>query len=103
MRRQTHTVSRRAVLTTGLAALAVPGFVQRAEAAEWTAAEKASVQAVNDFCAAWSNHDLPRIASFFADNAAYRATETAEPVKGREAVTNLVKSFVDRVQRFEVI
>jgi limonene-1,2-epoxide hydrolase len=103
MTRQQREVNRRKFLTTGLGTLAATGLVQPAESAESTVAEKANVKVVNDFCAAWSGHDVAKIMIFFADACAYRATETAEAVKGRDAVTNRIKSFVDRVARFEVL
>ena len=41
--------------------------------------------------------------SFFADNASYRVSETQEPNKGKAAVRERIQSFVDRVQKFEVL
>jgi limonene-1,2-epoxide hydrolase len=102
MKRQAP-LDRRAFLVAGLGAAAIGGAARRAEAAEWTAAEKANVQIVNDFCAAWSSHDVAKIMASFADASTYRMTETAEPVKGRDAITARVKTFVDRVTRFEVL
>ena len=100
---KTDDMTRRRILTTagmGLAALAPVGKLQ---AAELTAAEKANVQIVNDFCAAWPSHDLAKVMSFFAENCSYRVTEAQEPNKGREAVTARIKSFLDHVQRFQVL
>ena len=97
-------MNRRTFLAVGAGTAAAAGFGARAEAgAERTALEKANVQLVNDFCAAWPTHDLAKIMSFFAANGAYRTTETAEPVKGREAVAARITSFLDRVERFEVL
>ena len=84
----------------GLAALASP---RSARAAEMTAAEKANVQVVNDFCAAWPGHKLERIMSFFADTCAYRVTETMEPNKGKQAVTDRIRGFLNNVEKFEVL
>lgn len=84
----------------GLAGFALPG---PARAAEMTAAEKANVKVVNDFCAAWPDHNLDRVMSFFADNCAYRVTETMEPNKGKQAVTDRIRVFLDRVDKFEVL
>ena len=86
---------------SGLAAVAA--FTRPAEAAEMTADEKANAKVVNDFCAAWPSHDLAKVMAFFADNGAYRMTETMEPAKGRDAVTARVKSIIDRVEKFEVL
>lgn len=97
-------LTRRSALTTAALGLAaIPGISGRAAAAELTAAEQANVQVVNDFCAAWPSHNLERIMSFFAENCAYRVSETQEPNKGKPAVTDRIKSFLDRVQSFEVI
>ena len=98
----TPATRRKALSVAGLGAAAA-GCSLPLRAAEMTAAEKANVQVVNDFCAAWPGHDLARIMSFFADNCAYRVTETQEPNKGREAVAARIKSFLDRVVRFEVL
>jgi len=97
-------LTRRSALTTaGLGLVAIANLPGHADAAEWTAAEKANVQVVNDFCAAWPSHNIDRIMSFFAENCAYRVTEAQEPNKGRQAVQGRIKSFVDRVQSFDVI
>ena len=84
----------------GLAAFAIP---EKSHAAEWTPAEKANAKIVTDFCAAWSGHNLEKVMSFFADNAAYRVSETQEPNKGKQAVNDRIKSFLDRVEKFEVL
>jgi limonene-1,2-epoxide hydrolase len=96
-------MNRRAFLATGAGAVAVAGFARDAGAAELTAQEKANVQVVNDFCAAWSGRDLAKILSLFAADAAYRMTETVEPVKGRDAVAARIRGLVDRVERFDVL
>ncbi len=66
-------------------------------AADMTAAEKANVRVVKDFCASWATQDLDKIMSFFAENCAYRVTETAEPVKGREAIRARITPMVPTV------
>jgi len=91
---------RKALTTTGLGLAA---FAVRAEAAAWTPAEKANVDAVNAFCAAWPSHDVTKIMSFFADQCSYRLTETREPAKGRDAVKAQIAGFVDNVQGFKVL
>ena len=91
---------RKALTTTGLGLAA---FAARTNAAEWTPAEKANVAAVNAFCAAWPSHDVTKIMSFFADQCAYRLTETREPAKGRDAVKAQIAGFVDNVQGFKVL
>jgi len=94
---------RSAVHTAGLGLAAFACIAGRSDAAELSAAERANLQLVSDFCAAWPSHDLDRIMSFFGENCSYRMTETMEPVKGRQAVTDRIKSFLGIVQGFEVI
>jgi limonene-1,2-epoxide hydrolase len=97
-------ITRRYSLSTaGLGLAAVIGTSRPAYAAEQTPAEKANVQMVNEFCAAWPSHDLNRIMSFFAENCTYRVSEGQEPNKGYQAVKDRIGSFLDRVQGFEVI
>jgi limonene-1,2-epoxide hydrolase len=88
------------VTALGAAATLVPPLL---EAAPPTPAEQANVKVVTDFCAAWAGHDLNKLMSFFADNCAYRVSETRDPIKGREAVTATIKGFLERVVRFEVL
>ena len=100
-----NVVTRRSALTAaGVGFAGMAGISRRADAAETTTpAEKANIQVVNDFCAAWPAHDIDRIMSFFAANCAYRVSEGQEPNKGRQAVKDRIQSFLDRVQSFEVI
>jgi limonene-1,2-epoxide hydrolase len=93
---------RTAMATTGLGLLA-GGLSTKLSAAEMSSAEKANVQLVKDFCASWPAHDPAKIMSFFADNCAYRMTETMEPNKGRDAVTSRVTALAGTVQGFEVL
>jgi limonene-1,2-epoxide hydrolase len=92
---------RNALTTAGLGVAAFAGPLKAATG--WTPAEKANVDAVTAFCAAWPSHDVAKIMSFFADPCAYRVTETQDPAKGREAVTARIAGFVDRVQEFKVL
>ena len=96
-------VNRRAFLTAGMGAVMAAGVASRAEAAEPTAAEKANIQVVKDFCAAWPSHDLDRIVSFFADAGSYRMTETMEPTKGRDALIARIKQIINNVTQFEIL
>jgi limonene-1,2-epoxide hydrolase len=96
-------LNRRRFLAASSGLAAVAAFSRPAEAAEMTADERANVKVVNDFCAAWPSHDLAKVMAFFADNGAYRMTETMEPAKGKDAVTARVKSIIERVVKFEVL
>ena len=101
---RSRALTRRSAFTAaGLGLAAIASMPGRAGAAEMSAGEKANVQIVNDFCLAWPSHNIDKIMSFFAENCAYRVNETQEPYKGRQAVTDRIKSFIDRVQAFEVL
>ena len=95
--------NRRAFLAGLGAAAAGAMFASPLEAAEQTAAEKANIQVVKDFCAAWPSHDLEKILGFFADNGSYRMTETMEPTKGREALIARLKMIINNVSQFEIL
>jgi limonene-1,2-epoxide hydrolase len=82
---------------------AAAAYARSADAAELSAEEKANVQVVNDFCAAWAAKDLPKILSSFADTVSYRMTETAEPLKGRDVVAGRLKTLVANVAGFDVL
>ncbi len=78
----------------GGAALALPAW------AEPTAAEKANLSLVADFCAAFATRDMTRIASFLAPNCSYRITETAPPAVGAAALER-IRSYVERSSKIE--
>lgn len=96
-------VNRRAFVTAGMGAVMAAGLASRAEAAEPSATEKANMQVVKDFCAAWPSHDLDRILAFFADNGSYRMTETMDPTKGRDALVARIKQIINNVTQFEIL
>jgi len=99
---KSRTTRRAALATVGLGAFAA-GLSPRLKAADMSPVEKTNVQLVNDFCGAWPGHEPAKIMSFFADNCAYRMTETMEPNKGRGAVTSRITSLTGTVQGFEVL
>lgn len=101
---QTPGVNRRAFLAVGGTGLAALGAAARpVAAAEPSALEQTNMQIVKDFCAAWPSHDLARILAFFADNGAYRMTETMEPAKGREALTARINMIINNVTEFRIL
>jgi limonene-1,2-epoxide hydrolase len=101
---RTSSITRRSTLSAvGLGLATIAGLQGRADAAEQTADENANIRVVNDFCAAWPSHNIDRIMAFFAEDCAYRMSETQQPNKGRQAVVDRIKSFLDSVQGFEVI
>ena len=98
-----RTIDRRMFLASGLGAAAATGLARSADAAEPSAMEKANIQIVKDFCAAWPSHDLEKILAFFPDNGAYRMTETMEPAKGRDALSARIKTIINNVNQFEIL
>jgi len=103
MATQETKIDRRGFLAVGAGALALAGMARTASAAELTSAESANVQLVNDFCAAWPDHDLDKIMAFFADDGAYRMTETTALADGRDAVAARIQTIINNVDRFEVL
>lgn len=103
MTREDRRLNRRAFVTAGVGVVIGAGLASRADAAEPSATEKANIQVVKDFCAAWPSHDLDRIVSFFAENGSYRMTETMEPTKGREALIARIKQIINNVTQFEIL
>jgi len=74
-----------------------------ASAAEPTASEKANMNVVTDFCAAFSVGDVDKIMAFFADPCSYRAIETMDPTKGFAAVKERIAGLVQSADRFDVL
>ena len=87
-------MTRSQFLLTG-AALAVPAM-----AAEPTAAEKANLSLVADFCAAFATRDMAKIGSYLAPDCSYRITETAMPAIGAAALER-IRSYVERSSKIE--
>jgi limonene-1,2-epoxide hydrolase len=91
---------RRAFLTTaGLGALTPLAVAGPASAAEWSAAERANVTLVTDFCASWSTRDLQQVFPRFADTGVYRMSETTPPVVGRAGITERLGSWMQSSDR----
>jgi limonene-1,2-epoxide hydrolase len=100
-------IHRRRFLTAAglgtMAALAMPGL---AAGADWTDAEKANVKVVNDMCASWiAPLDFDRIGRFLADDCVFRASETAMPIKGRQAIIDGLRKMLGSPQKaqFEIV
>src|SRR6266478_6562782 len=97
-----ETTRRQAISAAALGTLAA-GYPLSLQGAKQTAQEKANIQVVKDFCEAWPAHDVGKIMSYFAGNCAYRALETMETAKGRDAVEKEIKRFVNNVERLEIL
>ena len=95
-------MERRSFIVGGGAGLAaVLAQTGRADAADWTDAEKANVKIVGDFCAAWSTRDLERTLPFLAADCVYRMTETTAAAHGHDGVIERLQATVDRSEKVE--
>jgi limonene-1,2-epoxide hydrolase len=97
---------RRFLATAGVGAAVTVGLPGLAAAADWTDAEKANVKVVADMCAAWTVPiDFDKIGRFLADDCSYRASETAAPVKGRQAIVDGLRKMLGPSQKagFEIV
>ena len=92
------------LLKAGLGSLGIAGMARTTSAAEWSAAEKANVQVVNDFCAAWSTGDVAKIVSYMSSDVAFKNGATATMV-GRDASAERIKGVFARYKSivFEVV
>jgi limonene-1,2-epoxide hydrolase len=96
--------ARRIFLATAGLGLLASGV--RVSAAEWTAAEKANVKLVTDFCASWSTRDLKQILPRLSDDCVYRMSETTPAVAGHAGVTERLGSWMpssDRGIEFKIL
>jgi len=82
-------------------ALALTALAGRAQAAEWTALEKANVKVVNDFLHAVKPKSMGDQAAFLHPEVVYRMTETSPPDKGWEAISKRLEGFVMNADRIE--
>lgn len=105
-REQRHADRRTFLAAVGSAAIAVAAAPAPAAAQDLAATEQANRRLIDEFCRAWTAPlDLDRIGGFLADDAVYRATETAPPVKGRDAIVERLRGMLGgaREAEFEVV
>jgi limonene-1,2-epoxide hydrolase len=84
----------------GAGVVAALGLPRVGAAAEPTAAEKANLALVTDFCTSFASRDMTRIAAFLADTCVYRITETAPPARGKDAIER-IRSYMERSTKIE--
>jgi limonene-1,2-epoxide hydrolase len=100
-------IGRRRFLTAaGAGAAMTVGLPGLAGAAEWSDAEKANAKVVTDMCAAWTAPiDFDKIGRFLAEDCSFRASETAAPVKGRQAIVDALRKMLGTSQKagFEIV
>ena len=107
MTRQNGPLGRRAFLAAGVGTAAVTiGLPGPLEGAEWSDREKANVKVVNDWCAAWQAPlDFKKIGASLSADCVYRGNETAEPMRGREAIIERLRGVLGSAEKaeFEVV
>lgn len=87
-------LTRRAMMmSTAFGALAVISGPARA-APSGTDQERAAIQLVSDFLAAWVSRDANRIAAFAADDIVFKGTPNDAEVKGKPAFTDTTARFL---------
>ena len=103
-------VSRRVFTAAGLGALAglgIPRLAISQTAAQGrmvpSDVQQANIAVVNDFCAAFAQKDLNGAVSLLADDCVYRVTHTQPPITGKEAVSETIAGFMQRVVDFKVL
>lgn len=103
----THSARRRRFFQAGLTGIAStlvwPGL---ASAANWNDEETANVKVVNQMCAAWKAPlDFEAIGRFLAADCVFRASETAPPLKGRQAIADGLRKMLGSpsAAEFEVV
>jgi limonene-1,2-epoxide hydrolase len=94
-------IERRTFMVSAGAGIAAVLAAGRADAADWTDAEKANVKVVTEFCAVWTTRDVTRALPFLAQDCVYRMTETTAPANGHEGVIDRLKPTVDRSTKVE--
>ena len=60
----------------------------------------ASIDLIQDFCAAWGKGDYEAILDYFTDDAVYHNIPV-DPVTGKDAIRSTIQMFTTGVQRIE--
>lgn len=102
MQKPVSDLPRRTFLRTGALGgaltMVLPGWT---DAAAPTPAEASNMKVIDEFCKSWATRDLIKITSFLSDGCIYRASETAAPVVGRDAIIERLKGPVGRADKVE--
>src|SRR5262245_11935612 len=85
-------LNRRMFMATG--GIGVLASAWPAAAPELTAAQRAHVELVGDFCASWSTRDLKQILPRLADDCIYRMSETTPAVTGHAGINERLGSWM---------
>jgi limonene-1,2-epoxide hydrolase len=68
-----------------------------------TDAEKANIRLVDTFCKAWEAMDLAEVFATMKEDAVYRQSQDTPPVTGHQAISDLMKLWVDDSYRIDYI
>jgi len=58
-------------------------------------AEKANIRLVDQFCKGWEAMDLSEVFATMKDDAIYRQSQDTPPVTGHQAISDMMKTWVD--------
>jgi limonene-1,2-epoxide hydrolase len=99
-------LTRRTFLTAAGAGTVAAVLPRRLGAAEPTAAERANLELVNDFCAGWTVPiDWDKLGAALAADCKFRPTQTMPLVEGRDAIIAMLQDFAREATaaEFEVV
>ncbi len=71
--------------------------------ADLTDAEKANILLVDAFCKGWEAMDLTEVFATMKEDAVYRQSQDTPPVTGHQAISDLMKLWVDDSYRIDYI
>ncbi len=68
-----------------------------------TADEKSNIDLVDRFCKAWEDLDLTQVLATMKADAIYRQSQDTPPVTGHQAISDMMKSWVDDSYKIDYI
>jgi len=66
-------------------------------------AEKANIRLVDQFCKGWEAMDLSEVFATMKDDAIYRQSQDTPPVTGHQAISDMMKTWVDDSYKIDYI
>jgi len=66
-------------------------------------AEKANIRLLDQFCKGWEAMDLSEVFATMKDDAIYRQSQDTPPVTGHQAISDMMKTWVDDSYKIDYI
>ena len=66
-------------------------------------AEKANIRLVDQFCKGWEAMDLSEVFATMKEDAIYRQSQDTPPVTGHQAISDMMKTWVDDSYKIDYI